>query len=232
MERNVVALIPARGGSEEVPRKNLAEVGGMTLLERAIRSAEKCPLISSIIVSSDHHEILDLAQLWGADPLLRPEELASGTARAEAVVEHFLSTSAGAKLGVSDVVVYLQPTSPFRSSTHVTASLDAMFAAQADSVVSVKNSSEHPAKTITIDSGGRIQSAPYGTDASANRQQLPRLHYPNGAIYAFTIDSFRREDQIPIVGALPFIMSSQDSLDIDNQEDLMIARAVADYAQF
>lgn len=226
----MVAVIPARGGSEGVPRKNLTEVGGMTLVERAIRSANECSYISSVVVSSDDHEILDLAQRCGATPLLRPEELASGTARAEGVVEHFLTTPLGSTLAVSDVIVYLQPTSPFRSSSHVTASLEAMFKAQADSLVSVKDVTEHPAKIVTIDAEGMIQSAPYGADSSANRQQLPSLHYPTGAIYAFTVESFGGERKIPIFGALPFLMSGHDSLDIDNPDDLMIARAVADYA--
>ena len=226
----MVALIPARGGSEGVPRKNVTEVGGTTLVERAIRSAEECPHISSVVVSSDDQEILDLAQRCGAAPLARPEEFASGTARAEAVVEHFLTAPLGSTLTMSDVIVYLQPTSPFRSGSHVTASLDAMFAAQADSLVSVKDVTEHPAKIVTIDAEGMIQAAPFGADSSANRQQLPSLQYPTGAIYAFTIESFWREKRIPIFGALPFIMMGHDSLDIDNPDDLMIARAVADYA--
>ena len=226
----MVALIPARGGSEGVPRKNLADVGGMTLTERAIRSANECSYISSVVVSSDDQEILDLAQRCGATPLVRPGELASGTARAEGVVEHFLTTPLGSTLAVSDVIVYLQPTSPFRSSSHVTASLEAMFRAQADSLVSVKDVTEHPAKIVTVGAEGMIQSAPYGADSSANRQQLPTLHYPTGAIYAFTVESFRREQKIPIFEALPFLMRGHDSLDIDNPDDLMIARAVADYA--
>lgn len=230
MERTVVALIPARGGSAGVPRKNLAEVGGVSLLERAIRSAAHCPHISSVVVSSDDQEILDLASRYGATPLTRPDELSSGTTRAEAVVEHFLNEPQGSRLEKSDVIVYLQPTSPFRTSSHVTASLEEMFRAQSDSLVSVTVASTHPAKIVTIGADGLVHAAPYGAEPSVNRQQLPKLHYPTGAIYAFTVGSFRREQMIPIFGALPFIMSGQDSLDIDNPDDLMIARAVADYA--
>lgn len=229
MSRKVVALIPARGGSEGIPRKNLAKVGGITLVERAIRSADGCPHVSSVFVSSDEQTILDLAQLSGANSIRRPAEFSSGTARAEAVVQHFLEEAPGQDLAESDIIIYLQPTSPFRSNYHVTASLEAMFAAQTDSLVSVKETSEHPAKVVVAGDDGLVQPAPYGGDSTANRQELPRLHYPNGAIYAFTIASFLREGKIPIFGALAFIMSSHDSLDIDNHDDLLLAQAVAHY---
>ena len=226
----MVALIPARGGSEGVPRKNLADVGGMTLTERAIRSANECSYTSSVVVSSDDQEILDLAQRCGATPLVRPGELASGTARAEGVVEHFLATPEASTLDASDLIVYLQPTSPFRSSSHVAAALEAMYSAQADFLVSVKEASEHPAKTLSIDESGVLTAAPFSGDSSANRQELPSFHYPNGAIYAFTVGAFRRDNMIPVLGALPFIMDAHESLDIDTPDDLMVARAIADYA--
>ncbi len=230
MNRTVIALIPARGGSEGIPGKNLAEVGGMSLLERAIRSATGCPHVSSVVVSSDAKEVRDTAEKLGAIPLDRPTELSLGTTRAEAVVEHFLSAQEVSSLEPSDLIVYLQPTSPFRSSSHVTAALETMSSAQADFLVSVKKASEHAAKTLTIDESGVINAAPFGGDSSANRQELPSFHYPNGAIYAFTVGAFRRDNMIPIVGALPFMMDTHESLDIDTPEDLMIARAVADYA--
>jgi len=105
-----------------------------------------------------------------------------------------------------------------------------MSSAQADFLVSVKKASEHPAKTLTIDERGVLNAAPFGGDSSANRQELPSFHYPNGAIYAFTVCAFRRDNMIPVVGALPFIMDAHESLDIDTPDDLMVARAVADYA--
>lgn len=224
-----MGLIPARGGSEGIPRKNLAKVGGVTLLDRAILAALECDLISSVVVSSDDEDILRAAEESGAAPLKRSQESSTGSARAEAVVRHFMDEPGGSSLSPSDILVYLQPTSPFRTSSHITKALEAMFAAQTASLVSVKEATEYPAKFVTTDSDGLIQPAPYGADASANRQQLPRSLYPNGAIYAFTVESFQREQSIPIFGALPFLMSARDSLDIDSPDDLTIAQAVAKY---
>ena len=202
----------------------------MSLLERAIRSATGCPHISSVVVSSDAIEVRDTAKKLGAIPLDRPTELSLGATRAEAVVEHFLATPEASTLDASDLIVYLQPTSPFRSSCHVAAALEAMYSAQADFLVSVKEASEHPAKTLSIDESGVLTAAPFSGDSSANRQELPSFHYPNGAIYAFTVGAFRRDNMIPVLGALPFIMDACESLDIDTPDDLMVARAVADYA--
>ena len=230
MNETVIALIPARGGSEGIPRKNLAEVAGISLLERAIRSATESPHVSNVVVSSDAKEIQDTAKKLGAIPLNRPTELSLGTTRAEAVVNHFLATPEASSLHPSDLIVYLQPTSPFRSSSHVTAALESMDSAKADFLVSVKEASEHPSKTLSIDERGVLKAAPFGEDSSANRQELPSFHYPNGAIYAFKVGVFRRVQIIPVVGALPFLMDAHESIDIDTPNDLMIARAVADYA--
>lgn len=230
MIRTVIALIPARGGSEGIPRKNLAEVGGISLLARAIKCAQGCPQISSVVVSSDDKEIQESAQKMGATVLDRPRDLSSGTARAEEVVEHFLSTPEGLSLRLPDRMVYLQPTSPFRTSSHVAAAIESMDSEGAGSLVSVKKVSEHPAKTLTIGESGVTGPSIYGADPSANRQELPIIHYPNGAIYAFTLECFRLEGKIPTIGSLPFLMGALESFDIDTPNDLMIARAVAEYA--
>ena len=129
-----------------------------------------------------------------------------------------------------DLILYLQPTSPFHASSDVTAGLDAMSSADADFLVIVKEVPEHPEKTPTIDESEVINRAPFGKDASADCKAIPSFKYPNGAIYAFPVGVFRRDNMIPVVGALPFMMDANESLDIDNPDDLMIARAVADYA--
>ncbi len=231
MKGTAVALIPARGGSQGIPKKNLSEVGGFTLLARAIRSAKDCPQISSVFVSSDDNEIREIAKNLGARAVVRPDQLSSGSSRAEEVVEHFLATPEGSVLRESDTIVYLQPTSPFRSEVHVIAALEALNSHKSQCLVSVKEITDYPSKALTIGELGLTTTTPFWKDSGANRQDLPVFHYPNGAIYAFTIEAFRSKNEIPTIGALAFLMGSVESLDIDTPDDLLIAQAVANHAQ-
>ena len=90
MEKNIVALIPARGGSKGIPRKNIMQIGGKPLIAWSIEAAKGCPHISRVIVSSDDDEILEVAQSLGAEVLKRPDEFATDQSRSEPVVTHAL----------------------------------------------------------------------------------------------------------------------------------------------
>jgi len=226
----VVALIPARGGSQGVPRKNLAMVGAFSLLERAFLSASKSDRVHRICVSSEDEEILAFARSLGAVALRRPQELAGNSSRAEGVVEHFLHSEAGSDLGMDDVIVYLQPTSPFRQSRHVGEAVDLLLRSGAPSVVSVKAATEYPAKAVRVDAQEFLRSVDVEDNSTANRQDLPAAHYPNGAIYAFRVGVFTECERFPIIGAKSYLMDTISSIDIDTVDDLEIARGVAEYA--
>ncbi len=137
-----VALIPARGGSQGVPRKNLEVIGARSLLERAIESALGVEQISSCFVSSEDDQILQEAEKNGALPLRRAASAASNSARAHEVVEDFLEQ----RPEVTDDValVYLQPTSPFRTAERVGEAIAAYEKGAGESVVSVVRSHQLP----------------------------------------------------------------------------------------
>ena len=228
MHGRYVALIPARGGSEGVPRKNLERVGTKSLIERAVSSARGVDRLDSCYVSSDDDEILEHAGLVGAIPHRRSATAATSSSRASEVVIDFLDQHP--EIVDDDVLVYLQPTSPFRTAQRVSEALYVYETGSTKSVVSVVPSHQLPSKSLRVAESGLLQLVDERGDPGANRQTFDHAVYPNGAIYVFSVASFRESGDIQVVGALPFIMGKVESLDIDDPDDLMIARAVADSA--
>jgi CMP-N-acetylneuraminic acid synthetase len=225
----VVALIPARGGSKGLPGKNLKKLAGKSLIERAVESAKGASdLIDLVVVSSDDDAILMEAQRAGALPHLRAAEAASDTATAADLLEDYFAGEENALINTDVIVVYLQPTSPMRNSSHVRQALDMMhanldLAVPNPSVVSVSALEKSPYWTMVIDEG-RLK--PLFPDAmTQNRQDLPAAYVPNGALYLFRWSDFVAGRRIPTAGSSAFVMSADESVDIDTQADF--DRAVA-----
>lgn len=225
MATRYIAFIPARGGSKGVPRKNLELVGPLSLLERAVLSGQGSARVASSYVSSDDDEILSRATELGAQAHLRSSVAAADTARASEVVDDFLAGHADIDDEVR--IVYLQPTSPFRTFEHVDTAIELMESRGADAVVGVVRSHQLPEKTLAINESGVLALGPAGVDPGENRQGLASSVYPNGALYIFSVGAFRERGDIPVIGAYPFLMGKVESLDIDDPEDLILARGVA-----
>src|SRR5438105_2614309 len=113
---SVVGLIPARGGSKAIPRKNLAPLAGRPLLAWTVAAARDSASLDRVVVSSDDAEILELARSLGVETIVRPDELGADETPMRAVVEHALGELAGC-----EVLVLLQPTSPLRRAEHIDA---------------------------------------------------------------------------------------------------------------
>ena len=222
-----VALIPAKGHSLGVPRKNLQIVGGRTLLARAIDSALSVGRISSVVVSTDDAEIADQSSRLGAIVHMRSSDVLSTDATAAEVVGDFLARQELTGDGATSRIIYLQPTSPFRTKSHIEAALDAVERAGAESLVSVCAAKQLPEKMVVQD-GERIRVDPEANSGHGiNRQDLPQRFYANGAIYIFPEAEFSARSEVPIDGALFFHMDELASVDIDSPADLEIARALA-----
>ena len=227
MGLNYVALIPAKGHSLGVPRKNLQVVGDRTLLARAIESALSVGRISSVVVSTDDSEIVDHALSLGASVHMRNSDALSSDATAAEVVRDFFAGQEKVSDRAPSPIIYLQPTSPFRTRYHVEEAIDAFEKSGAESLVSVCSAKQLPEKMVVLD-GERIRVDPevkpgHGT----NRQDLPQRFYANGAIYIFSEAEFSVRSEVPIDSALFFEMDELASVDIDSPADLEIARALA-----
>jgi len=219
-------LVPARSGSKGLQNKNILKLGDKSLLEIAIRSGLDSGLLSELAVSSDSQEYLDIAR--GVDPkiiaLARSNSAATDESTANDVVFDFLKYFSGIEF--IDFIVYLQPTSPFRTAGHVREAIQMIKDSNRDSLVSVVKSSLHPHKAIGL-SGDSITHFEQGVlGQGSNRQTLINSYHPNGGVYIFQVGAFLSKLQIPVIGSLPYEMTRLDSIDVDNEEDFLIAKSL------
>jgi CMP-N-acetylneuraminic acid synthetase len=215
-----LAIIPARGGSKGIPRKNIINIAGKPLIAWTIEAAKGCSAIERVVVSSDDDEILAVAKEWGAETLKRPEELATDTAGAKPVLAHAVGEFA--KEGsLPCFVVYLQPTSPLRTSQHLTDAFAALHAnPQADALISVYEIDNSVLKASLIGEDGFLTYSSKPEFANMNRQKLPKLYQPNGAIYIMAAKELAENPRFDGEHTLPFIMSGEESADLDRPEDI------------
>ncbi|MCL1160667.1 acylneuraminate cytidylyltransferase family protein [Shewanella chilikensis] len=221
MERKFVALITARGGSKGLPRKNVLPVNGTPLIGLTINSAKQCDFISDVFVSTEDTEIAKISIEYGAKIIKRPDELATDTASSINVVSHAIQSLESDKISFSDMVL-LQPTSPLRTSVHLNEALTQYIEKAASCVISVFEPAYTPVKSYIQAKDGTINGL-YSDEAPySRRQDLPKAYQPNGAIYAFSVVEFKKVNHFPRTNVYPYIMSVDDSADIDSIEDLKL----------
>ncbi|SQH74670.1 N-acylneuraminate cytidylyltransferase (CMP-N-acetylneuraminic acid synthetase; CMP-NeuNAc synthetase; CMP-sialic acid synthetase) [Shewanella benthica] len=215
-----IALITARGGSKGLPRKNILSLGGKPLIAWTIQAALKSNEVDRVYVSTEDLEIANISRDWGAEVIPRPASLAEDTTSSEAVVEHAIAYFSEKNLAF-ETIVLLQPTSPLRTCQHIDNAFELYRAKKANLVLGVFEPAHTPLKAyIELDDGSITglftPSAPY-----TRRQDLPRAFQPNGSLYIFGIDCFLKDKQIPRDKVVPFVMSEQESADIDTLDDLL-----------
>jgi CMP-N,N'-diacetyllegionaminic acid synthase len=212
----VLAVIPGRGGSKELPRKNVLPLGGVPLIAWTVRAAMAGRFIAGVVVSTDDDEIAAAARAAGAEvPFRRPANLASDTASSVDVLLHALDMLPG-----FERAVLLQPTSPFRTG----ADLDAGFAlwqaaTGAGSCVSVSEAAVSPWLMYGRDIGGRLARLLPEPPGGLRRQDLPKALVLNGAFYFVDVARFRAERRFVFDDSLGHEMPVERSLDIDTIAD-------------
>jgi CMP-N-acetylneuraminic acid synthetase len=225
-----VALIPARGGSKSIEGKNLRKIAGYSLLEISIKQAKSVETIRDVYVSSDSEDILQVAISLNCISVKRTAEASSDTASANSVVSEFLNHP-GVNLNYEDTIVYLQPTSPFREDHLIEKSLRLHYERKVP-IVAVAEVSQHPHKMLTVNASGSLDEYQQGANPTANRQSLPEVLIATGSLYIFSVGDFLENGQIPVMGALPYIVSGVNSFDIDSEMDLKIAQEIGKNYEF
>ena len=227
--QDIFCLIPARGGSKSIARKNLIRINGVSLVELAVNSAKiEGPENLSIVVSSDDLEILQLSVELGVKPVERSINASNDQATASQVVSEFIETlkSTSGEINRESIIIYLQPTSPMRSVRHVQEALKVYYSNKLP-VVSVTEVSQIPEKMLRLNEVGQLEPLILGSNPAQNRQSFKSTLIPNGAVYIFSIADFERISDIPVLGAIPYAMSAEDSIDLDNPFDIKIAELLA-----
>jgi N-acylneuraminate cytidylyltransferase len=218
----ILAIVPARGGSKGVPRKNVRPVAGKPLIRWTLEAAKASACVDRIVVSSDDDEILSVAAAFDPSvPLRRPAELATDVAGSLDVVLHALDAVPGYELAI-----LLQPTSPLRIAEDIDGCLTAMRGKS--SCVSVCAAEESPYWMYRLEGDGKLSRLIEGGDAYARRQDLPAVYLLNGALYAFRSDWLRKTRAFVDKDTVGFVMPAERSIDIDTEADLLRAeRALA-----
>lgn len=222
MSARTLAVVPARGGSRRVPRKNLAEFGGETLVRRALRTAIAAGCFDVVALSTEDREIAAEARELDVVVLDRPPGLATDDALAVDVVLHALDVLEVE--GRFDAVAVVQATSPFTSPTDVLGAVEKLAATGAASVVSVVKveAGLHPLK-LKLLAGDRL--IPYlAEDGLAPSQLLPELWMRNGSVYVSRRDVLDGGRLLDEQDVRAYVMPAERSLDIDTPRDLAFAR--------
>lgn len=222
--QDILAIIPARGGSKTIPHKNIVELGGKPLIAWTIEAALGAGL-GRVIVSSEDKEILAPAERFGAEPLLRPLRLATDTALSESLVRHILRELERREGYRPEMIAYLQPTSPQRDAADITAALTLLGNSKADALVSVYEIENKSLKAFLPSRRGFLEPI-RPSFPSANRQELPRLYMQNGAIYLVSRRAFLREGTLTPQRTIPYIMNAERSIDLDTKEHLAALRVL------
>lgn len=219
-DRQVTALIPARGGSKGFPGKNLALLGGRTLLAWTIRAARDSQFIERVVLSTDSEEIADEGRRAGAQvPFLRPPEYATDEASTTAVAQHMLR----ALCISSGYLVLLQPTSPLRTTEDIDACILAAKRPGASGCVSVTAIDKSPYWMYRLGSDGELIPYFETTARPKRRQDAAPAYVLNGAVYVVPVSEFEQTGNFVPDGCLSHVMPSHRSIDIDKPEDLEVA---------
>jgi len=221
----ILAVIPARGGSKGLPRKNIRLLAGKPLIAWTIEQALMVNKIDRLICSTEDEEISQIARSFGCDvPFLRPKELAGdfipGTEVMLHAIEYFENRGKA-----FDTALYLQCTCPFRTSEDIKSAVEEYHKKSAESLVSVCEV-EYPVNWMyTISEDGKLKSILDNPDPSPlkQRQRFAKVYRPNGAIYLSDVNMLKKTRSFVNPSTVVFVMDKYHSLDIDDEYNLQIA---------
>jgi CMP-N-acetylneuraminic acid synthetase len=221
-----LAVIPARGGSKRLPRKNIVPIAGHPLIAYTIKAAQSASRLTDWLVSTDDAEIAAVARAYGAPvPFMRPAELSGDTDRNAAVVRHAMEFMEAERGYRYDLLLLLQPTAPIRSAVHIDQAVDLLWNSKLDTLASVKGPIYKRDPYIKAIRQGVLE--PYNPAEDPARWE-PCYTY-NASIYAMKRAFFVREMKFVSQRSVPLPMDRFHSADIDEAIDAKIAELYFDH---
>jgi N-acylneuraminate cytidylyltransferase/CMP-N,N'-diacetyllegionaminic acid synthase len=222
-----LALIPARGTSRRLPRKNVLPVGGRPLIAWTIEAALISGVFDRVVVSTDDMEIAEIARKQGAEvPFERPANLAADNASTVDVLLHALEWFDTFEDYLPTHLACLQPTSPLRTNEDIVAAAELARERDADAIVSVGPIRQHPAWIRRVGEDGRLEECLPGETTANLPANLAGIYALNGAIYLVKSSLLREHKSFYAGRTYAYVMPAERSIDIDTAWDLQQADLV------
>ncbi|MEO8075171.1 MAG: acylneuraminate cytidylyltransferase family protein [Acidobacteriota bacterium] len=224
MTIRVLGIIPARGGSKGIPRKNIAPLAGRPLLAYTVAAAQGARLLSRTILSTDDAEIAEVGRQLGVEvPFMRPAELAQDDTLGIAVLQHAVAVLEE-KGDRFDAIFVLQPTNPLRRPEDIDGAIELFERSGADSVIAFVDVGErHPARMKYIDADGRVVDPPFGEQVEGlRRQDLPKLYLREGSVYLTRRDVLM-QGSLKGADCRAWLVPQDRACNIDEPFDLVMA---------
>ena len=217
--KTFLAIIPARGGSKRLPRKNILDLNGKPLIAWSIEAGLKSKYVDRVIVSSDSDAILGISKKYKADIIKRPDTLSSDTSSSIDAIIHTLKN-----MKEYDYVILLQPTSPLRSSKHIDESIELLFEKEADAIIGVCEMEHSPLWSNTLDKNLSMKGFLKEEISIKRSQDLDTYYRINGAIYITNREKLLEEKSFFLKDNIfAYIMNRESSIDIDKEIDFKMA---------
>ena len=218
--KTFLAIIPARGGSKRLPRKNILDLAGKALIEWSIEAGLKSKYIDAVVVTSDDEEILNISKKNGAHIIKRPDALANDTATTFDTVKHVIENSQH-----YDYIILLQATSPLRNSKHIDEAIELLISKNADAVISVCEMEHSPLWSNTLPEDGDMSHFLKEEIKNKRGQDLATYYRPNGAIYICKTDELLETKTFYFEKNIyAYFMDNRCSIDIDTPLDFELAK--------
>ena len=218
----IIGFIPAKKNSKDLKNKNFRKINNLSLFELAILNAKKSKFIEKIYLSSDSDMILNKGKEHKVNIIKRKKSLCTNSALANSVILDFIKNNLEKNQEQNYIIVYLQPTSPFRNSHHIDNSINHFLKKKLRTLLSVTENKNF----FKSFSKNKITLNPFFKSKfiTNNRQNLKKIYSPNGAIYIFYSSDFIKNKKINFIKSGYYIMNRIDSIDIDDKADYEIAK--------
>jgi len=217
--KNIIAIIPARGGSKGIPKKNLIPFCGKPLVAWSILQAKESRYISDVYVSSDHVEILKVSRQYGAKAIRRPKPLSTDKASSEAALLHVIDQVESVSSRKIDLVVFLQATSPVRTAEDIDCAIELLEKEEGDSLFAA---AVLHSISLWSNNDGKFRSMTYDYKNRGRRQDRTPFYLENGSIYVFKPKILRKFNNRLGGKITMYPMEFSRSYEIDDVKDVEI----------
>lgn len=218
--KTFLAIIPARGGSKRLPRKNVLDLAGKPLMAWSIEAGLNSKYVDKVIVTSDDEEVLKISKKFGAEIIKRPKELANDTSATFDTIKHTIEN-----LERYEFIVLLQPTSPLRNEKHINEAIELLHAKNADAIISVCKVEHSPLWCNTLPENRSMSLFIQDEIKNKRSQDLGEYYRLSGAIYICRTEKLLSEKTFFIKDNIfAYEMDRASSIDIDEKEDFQLAQ--------